>query len=278
MRLNTITSALCVLLISILSGCGGNRTTNSKKLSCVQVDKTTVKLSGPISMAMQDCVLTTVTPDIDTLIINSIGGDVEASRAIGYRIGEHPRRIIVEKFCLSACGNYFIPAAQSVDLEYGAVIGLHGSPDPQLLSSIKLEAHLSALQENESVSAQGAQRLLDREKKKREHHLKAEDIFAAKFNVPKGWRHYRHANDTDDGWRKHFEVGTDAGVIPKEFMIVEEAMITSCLPHLKVNSFQEKLAHGAFKKTAWRELQNKIGAYRSLGLKCRPYAGRPDSE
>jgi len=55
-------------------------------------------------------------------------------------------------------------------------------------------------------------------------------------------------------------------------MIVEEDMIGSCLPHVKINAFHQSLTNGAFKKKAWQKLENNIGAYRSLGLRCRPYS------
>lgn len=247
----TFTKTLSLISITAfisLSGCGVNPVPQSQNPPCVQIDDKILKLSGPISLAMQDCVLEALTSTIETVIVNSIGGDVDAGRMIGYRIGEHPRHIIIEKFCLSSCGNYFIPPAHAVELKDDAVIGLHGSPDPQMLSNARLETHLAALQANDSASSKGAQRQLDSKEKARDYHLKEEARFAATFNIPKGWRHYRGENDTQDGWREHFESGTDAGVIPKIFMIVEEDMIGSCLPHVKTNAFQHSLTNGPFKK------------------------------
>ena len=83
---------------------------------------------------MKLCAADLITPQIKTVLVNSIGGDVEYGRDIGYLIGDFPRTLIVEKYCLSSCGNYFVPAAQSLELKPGAVIGLHGTPDPYTVS------------------------------------------------------------------------------------------------------------------------------------------------
>jgi len=54
--------------------------------------------------------------------------------------------------------------------------------------------------------------------------LAEEAKLAAHFNVPKGWRHYREAGDADDGWQRHFTAGSDIGVTPEKFMIIEGAI------------------------------------------------------
>ncbi len=261
--------ALITASITLLSNCNVDQTQAKTINPCVLLSADTLKLSGSISSDMQDCALKLISPDIKKIIVNSKGGDVDAGRIIGYRIGEMPRTIAVERYCLSSCGNYFIPPANAVELETGAIIGLHGSPDPHMLSSENLAAHLAELEQNESVTTPSVKRQLKRKQDQRDYQLAEEEKFAQAFKVPKGWRHYRDINDEEDGWRRHFEAGSDSGVEPNRFMIVEKAMISSCLPHISVTAFQAGLEDNVFKPKMWAKLKEDIGAYRSYGLKCK---------
>jgi len=239
--------------------------------TCEQIDTVTLKLSGPIDDAMRDCALSRLTPDITTVTVTTNGGEVFAGRAIGYKIGEHRRHLIVDKTCLSSCGNYFVPAAARVTLLPRSVIGLHGTPDPHMLSNEDMENHIASLVEEGNVAKDGLKRILKRKAETRAKQLAEEAKFAAHFNVPKGWRHYREAGDADDGWRKHFTAGSDADVTPDKFMIVEGPMIASCLPHVEIEDYQAKLQKTVFDNAEfWVSLEDKMGAYRSLGLTCLP--------
>lgn len=236
---------------------------------CEQIDRSTLRLSGPIDDAMRDCALAEITPDIETVIVTTNGGEVFAGRAIGYKIGEQPRHLIVDRVCLSSCGNYFVPAAARVTLRAGSVIGLHGSPDPHMLSNIDMENHLASLVEDNNVTSEGLTRILKRKSDRRAKQLAEEAKFAAHFNVPKGWRHYREAGDADDGWRRHFVEGSDVNVVPKNFMIVEEPMMASCLPDVKIAEFQDTLEATVLDNAKfWTSLKETMGAYRSLNLTC----------
>lgn len=236
---------------------------------CEKSDASTLHLSGPIDNAMKACALSGLTADIDTVIVTSRGGEVFAGRAIGYKIGEQSRHLIVEKMCLSSCGNYFVPAAAKVTLRPGSVIGLHGTPDPHMLSNEDMESHMASMVENGDTASEGVARILKRKSDRREKQLAEEARFAAHFNVPKGWRHYREAGDTDDGWRRHFTAGSDTGVTPNKFMIVEWPMLESCLPHVKHEDYQSQLEETVFdNKHFWDSLTERMGAYRSFGLTC----------
>lgn len=255
----------------MLSNCSANQTEAKTSNPCVLISADTIKLSGLITPEMQICALELITPTIKKIIVNSKGGDVDVGRMIGYRIGETPRTIIVDTYCLSSCGNYFIPPAGSVELKKGAVIGLHGSPDPHMLSSQNLESHLAALEASQSITASSVKRQLKRKEAQRDRQLAEEEKFALAFHVPKGWRHYREINDEEYGWKRHFEDGTHNGVKLKHFMIVEKEMMASCLPNISISNYQETLDHSVFPRRSWEKLVKDIGAYRSYGLKCRPF-------
>ena len=238
--------------------------------TCEQVDNTTLKFSGPIDDAMRDCALAELTQDIETVIVTTNGGEVFAGRAIGYKIGEYPRHLIIDKACLSSCGNYFVPAAARLTLLPGSVIGLHGSPDPHMLSNEDMESHMASLLEEDNVASEGLTRILKRKSDRRRKQLGEESKFAAHFSVPKGWRHYREAGDADDGWRRHFVDGSDMNVAPDKFMIVEEPMLASCLPQVRMEDYQVTLKTTVFDSPKyWASLKETMGAYRSHGLTCK---------
>lgn len=237
--------------------------------TCEQPDAATLKLSGPIDEAMRDCALSLLTPEIETIHVTSKGGEVFAGRAIGYKIGEHPRHLIIDRLCMSSCGNYFVPAAAKLSLLPRSVIGLHGTPDPHMLSNEDMENHMASMVENGDTASEGVARILKRKSDRRETQLAEEAKFAAHFNVPKGWRHYREAGDADDGWRRHFAAGSDKDVTPDKFMIVEGPMLESCLPHVKAEGYQAELEASVLDNAKlWTALEEQMGAYRSLGLAC----------
>ena len=239
--------------------------------SCEQLDASTLKLFGPIDDAMRDCALSLLTPEIETVRVTTKGGEVFAGRAIGYKIGKRSRHLIIDKLCMSSCGNYFVPAAARLTLLPRSVIGLHGTPDPHMLSNEDMENHMASMVENGDTASEGVARILKRKSDRRDKQLAEEARFAAHFNIPKGWRHYREAGDTDDGWRRHFTAGSDKGVRPDKFMIVEGPMLTSCLPHVQTEDYQANLNATVFEDSEfWSSLEETIGAYRSLDLTCLP--------
>lgn len=262
----------------ILSGCRAETAETHKLIAdypevgtCEQIDPATLNLSGPIDDAMRDCALSLLTPEIKTVTVTTKGGEVFAGRAIGYKIGERPRHLIVDRICMSSCGNYFVPAAARLTLLPRSVIGLHGTPDPHMLSNADMEGHMASMIEDGSDASEGLTRILKRKSERRTMQLAEEAKFAAQFNIPKGWRHYREAEDPDDGWRRHFVKGSDAGVSPDKFMIVEGPMLASCLPDIETENYQANLDSSVLSNTKlWTSLKDKVGAYRSLGLTCRP--------
>ncbi|WP_026941737.1 hypothetical protein [Hellea balneolensis] len=238
---------------------------------CALINPSTLKLSGPIDEAMRDCALSELTEDIKMVTVTSKGGEVFAGRAIGYKIGEHPRHLIVDKMCLSSCGNYFVPAADQLSLRPGSVIGLHGTPDPHMLSNADMESHMASMVENGDTASEGVARILKRKSDRRTKQLAEEAKFAAHFNVPKGWRLYREAGDSSDGWRREFKAGSDMDLVIDNFMIVDAPMLATCLPQVKTRNFQRTLDSTVFDKpTFWATLRDRMGAYRSRGLTCIP--------
>lgn len=60
------------------------------------------------------------------LLVKSSGGDVNAAVEAATVMALLRTRLIIRGQCLSSCANYWLPAAASVDVEEGSVIGFHG--------------------------------------------------------------------------------------------------------------------------------------------------------
>ncbi len=63
---------------------------------------------------------------VHTIIVNSLGGDAEAGLLIGQEISKRNIKIIVDKYCLSSCANYWFLSAKEKVISSGAVLGFHG--------------------------------------------------------------------------------------------------------------------------------------------------------
>lgn len=63
---------------------------------------------------------------ITTLRINSPGGEIESGIELGYFVRKHQLNVVVDTLCFSACANYVLTAAESVEVEKGALVAWHG--------------------------------------------------------------------------------------------------------------------------------------------------------
>jgi len=228
-----------------------------------------MRLIGNIDKDMLGCVRVTFSSDIVHVLVNSGGGGAREGKAIAYLLARNNIDLTIEQYCLSSCGNYFVPVAKSVRLLPGAFVGLHGTPDPQMLDLSDLETHIKLLELNDSPSLVGARRNLEMRRAKTAIILESENRFASDFDVPLGWRHYRDIDEPADGWRRHFVPGSDKGVLPRGFMIVEEPMLRSCLPNVTAVDFQSGLENSLFVNNRYFAfIEKRFNAYRSHGLSC----------
>lgn len=72
---------------------------------------------------------------VDIIVVNSLGGSVEANLSIAETIIEHETSLIVDSYCLSSCANYLLPAAKYRYLLNDSIIGWHGGP-PRTLGEL----------------------------------------------------------------------------------------------------------------------------------------------
>jgi hypothetical protein len=61
------------------------------------------------------------------LQITSQGGDIVSSIEIGKLVSKYKLRIVVNKYCLSACAQYVLPAAKNIEISNNAIVGFHNS-------------------------------------------------------------------------------------------------------------------------------------------------------
>lgn len=241
--------------------------------ACQITQPGTLEISGSVNAAMLSCAEANLTPLIDTIVINSWGGDVEAGRAIGRLIGAQPRTLIIDGECLSSCGNYFVPAADKLIMRPGAVIGLHGTLDPMFYAKAENEREMTwakAAKTGKMSVAEIEQARLEFSQM-RTASLADAEAFAASFNIPKGWRMYRLAGAQQTDFLAHFEGEIQTLQSQKlRIMLVTGPMLASCLPHVQTDGYQGHLETTVFgDKKRMRELA-ALKMWSSGTLTCKP--------
>lgn len=223
---------------------------NVPETLCEMKSDTILVLSGGINEDMLACAQTNLTSDVETVEVSSFGGSVTVGRKIGRLIGERPRTLIVKDYCLSSCGNYFVPASEKVILRPEAFIGLHGTIDPYTVFK-------------NGGSLEQSQAMLD-----------AEDFFAVDFGVPLGWRIYRPKNytgpimtpDMSGKYRKVTHRRKNAT------FVVEPPFLKSCLPHVKF--IHQSNPENLFKDRELIGRINNLGGIGTGSLRCKPDTGQ----
>jgi ATP-dependent protease ClpP protease subunit len=65
-------------------------------------------------------------PHIDTLLVDSYGGDIDSAMDIAAILHQRKMRLVVDGRCLSACAAFWFPAAASKTVLPGSVVAIHG--------------------------------------------------------------------------------------------------------------------------------------------------------
>ena len=96
----------------------------------IVVDRSVVRFTGVLNSASVDRFFRRIEPvrgQIDTLIINSLGGITVSGRRIGDWVHENGITVIVHHMCFSSCANYIFTAAPRKIIRADALVGWHGS-------------------------------------------------------------------------------------------------------------------------------------------------------
>lgn len=74
---------------------------------------------------------------IDTLLVDSAGGEIVVGMDFGYWVIERQLNVVVDGICLSSCANYVFAAGRKKSILHGSVVAWHGSArQPGLLDQM----------------------------------------------------------------------------------------------------------------------------------------------
>ncbi len=149
--------------ILLLFGCSSVVSDNTDETSINLFDAHTIKFVGETSVqnaSLFEDLLAKNPEAIDTLIINSTGGDVIGGMQIGRLVNKYGLSVIVPNFCVSSCANYIVAASDNVTIEKGALLGWHGGATQPFYSKLtlnhswlsKIQMFFTGTNEEESIS------------------------------------------------------------------------------------------------------------------------------
>ncbi|TCZ78989.1 hypothetical protein [Lysobacter sp. N42] len=273
------TACVAVLAFGAAAAPVGAQDATAAPPRCQQVSATVFMLDGPTDAAMRDCVVATLAPTTNELVVRSGGGNVEVALDIAERLQRPGLVVRVREKCYSSCANYFLPLAATLVVEPGATIVLHGGVDPQFIAEEhvgKRDQHLrhrrrlrpdlppEQLAADFERSVEAFTALAQRQRE-----------FALRHGVGLGWFLYREPGDRDFGRHVAGRAGPRPSVFGWRYLLVEEPMLRSCLPRVRVQAFQAELESGFIRdRERYRRFEREKGR-RSLDLQCTPAARAP---
>ena len=131
---------LTILLIIFICACTSK--SNIEKSAIFLQPQNSIKFVGSTSLENAQAfekLLAANTDSINTLIINSGGGNVFGGMKIGRLIHEHKLEVIVENLCASSCANYIVTAATRVKIKKDGLLGWHGGATQSIYTPLKIE-------------------------------------------------------------------------------------------------------------------------------------------
>ena len=233
-----------IFLFIILFITSASALTANAKAPCKMIDDTTLSLHAEIEENLVDCMKSLNFSKLETVVLNSVGGNVEAAMTVGDMIAPYQPHMIIKEHCHSSCSNYWLPLARKITFSKKAYISIHGGFDSGILK-------LALEREQENIDK--IKIIVD---------LQANYI--KRHNIPRGWVMYR--TDYQHGknglkafspWLKgeFYRPKTQKKVIAKFFMVAKP-MLDSCLPDIEIDGFEQSYAGRADDKR-WRKLAKK---------------------
>jgi len=149
--------------ILFLFSCSNVDSDHVNKSNINLFDSHTIKFSGETSIDNAELfkkLLSKSSDTIDTLVIDSTGGDVFGGLQIGRLVNQHGLKVIVPNYCASSCANYIATASDNVTIEKGALLGWHGGATQPFYSTLtinrswfaKIQLFFSDVNEDNSMS------------------------------------------------------------------------------------------------------------------------------
>ena len=130
---------LLVTLLLTLSGCAVQPQPFSVVID--PLSPSSIRYSGeinPENVTLFEKLIANAPTRIDTLIINSVGGDVLAGIRFGGLVYQYKLKVVVDKVCASSCANYVVTASDDVIVKSGGLLGWHGGALQPFYQSLML--------------------------------------------------------------------------------------------------------------------------------------------
>lgn len=202
---------------------------------CEQRTEHVFAIVGEIDGETAECVRSQLRQTTRLLVLNSSGGSLEAALDIAERLEGRALAMHIDGECNSACANYLLPLASRITQTPGSVVLLHGGADTSTAAYFEAQrADFMVMMAREGlysgVAAERFEALL-----RQTRMLQArQDDFVRRNNVPRGWLLQREAGS-----------GRVAGLTRQppraKAILVEEAMMRSCLTNVDVAPYQQDL-------------------------------------
>lgn len=129
-----------LVVLAVSPACTSVNTSQEHPSAVSLINTHTVQFRGGTSdehATQLEALLEQQAPAIDTLIINSGGGDAVAGLRIGRLVHQHQLKVVVDKVCASSCANYVVTASPDVTVRSGAILGWHGGASQSLYQTIR---------------------------------------------------------------------------------------------------------------------------------------------
>jgi hypothetical protein len=247
--------------------------------TCQQLSLSVFLIDGETTEELRDCVRTTLGRQTSEIIVRSGGGNIEMALDIAELLKRPNLTIKVREKCYSSCANYFLPLATTLVIEPGSTIVVHGGIDPLFVRSEHIGRRADLIRDRMRLRPDLPKKQIEQEFDASILHfnklVERQKAFASEHRVGLGWFLYREPGDTGFGRFLTGEAGAKATPFGWKYLLVEEAMLRSCLPRVNVHPFQQQLEATFINDKARFARFQKMDGRRSLHLRCA--GGSPSS-
>jgi len=222
--------------------------------SCKMIDDTTLSVKGDIQQPLFDCIMSLNLTNLETIIVDSNGGNMKMAMTIGDKIAPYRPHIIIDQDCNSSCAIYWVPLAHKITFADDARIVVHGSGDSGMFNKV-IEEEKPDQSEQQRLKA-----LVELQARYIERH-----------NIPRGWMQYR--TDYSKGLEAYKpwlqgkpDIPFLSGNIVLKALIVDRPMLETCLPDIVIEDFEQ--SYMASKSWKFRRKLAKNGRLSTGTMAC----------
>jgi len=253
------TLALSLVGILLLIGCAVKHVETpvvTQQTRCEYISETRLRIEGFINENLLTCVSEGRPDLVTTIIVDTPGGNVRAAIKIARQFPDE-FHLIIDGECNSSCANYFVPLAEQLTFESGAMIVLHGSADKGLADIQREQLSETAIAKIEETG-------------------RWQSAFARDYNIHPGWLFIRTKADYINSSLGRHVAGmidtdiaeTPSGPIKIKSVIAYEPLIRSCFPNIEINGISDARIQTFKQDTPMRKSLVAQGIVGSGTLRC----------